>query len=222
MELTNGIDWARLVADLHASQDDLVQKAHEALLNLGQLARELRQSVVPVHKIIVVNVVHMRTPILKADEFALLLEQLVVFWNVLVQNHKGQIDCALDVAVIRARHCTVDRLVWTRDERLVPLHIVGYVGRTMPLCCVWSCGYVNIYMCTYIYAYIYIYMYICIYIYTYIRPTQSIMYVPLQVNGFQKNVLLIVQYKYLKSCPGDFCSPESDLPHKIMRYYHSI
>jgi len=49
------------------------------------------------------------------------------------------------------------------------------------------------------------------------------MLVPLQVNRFQKNILLIVQYKYLKSCSGDFYSPESDLPHKIMRYwfYHS-
>jgi len=58
----------------------------------------------------------------------------------------------------------------------------------------------------------------------YSRPTQSIMYVPLQVNGFQNSVLLIVQYKYLKSCFGDFYSPESDLPHKIMRYwfYYSI
>jgi len=36
-----------------------------------------------------------------------------------------------------------------------------------------------------------------------IRPAQSIMYVPLQVNGFQKSVLLIVQYKYLKSSSGD-------------------
>ena len=53
--------------------------------------------------------------------------------------------------------------------------------------------------------------------YIYIRPTQSIMYVPLQVNRFQKNILLIVQYKYLKSCFGDFHSPESDPPHKIMR-----
>ena len=57
-----------------------------------------------------------------------------------------------------------------------------------------------------------------------IRPTQSIMYVPLQVNTFRKSVLLIVQYKYLKSCSGDFYSPESDPLHKIMRYwfYYSI
>jgi len=42
------------------------------------------------------------------------------------------------------------------------------------------------------------------------------MYVPLQVNRFAESVLLIVQYKYLKSCSGDFYSPESDPPHKIM------
>ena len=56
------------------------------------------------------------------------------------------------------------------------------------------------------------------------RPTQSIMCVPLQVNRFQKRILLIVQYKYLESCSGDFYSPESDPPHKIMRYwfYYSI
>jgi len=29
-------------------------------------------------------------------------------------------------------------------------------------------------------------------------------YVPLLVNRFQKSVLLIVQYKYVKSCSGDF------------------
>jgi len=36
-----------------------------------------------------------------------------------------------------------------------------------------------------------------------IRPTQSIMHVPLQINIFQKSILLIVQYKYLKFCCGD-------------------
>jgi len=34
--------------------------------------------------------------------------------------------------------------------------------------------------------------------------TQSIIYVPLQVNRFQKSILLIVQYKYLKTCSEDF------------------
>ena len=50
-------------------------------------------------------------------------------------------------------------------------------------------------------------MHICFYIYIYIytyRPTQSIMYVPLQVNRFQKRILLIVLYKYLKPCSRDF------------------
>ena len=51
------------------------------------------------------------------------------------------------------------------------------------------------------------------------RPTQSVMYVPLLVNRFAESVLLIVQYRYLKSCSGDFNSPESDPPHKIMRYW---
>jgi len=57
-----------------------------------------------------------------------------------------------------------------------------------------------------------------------LRPTQSVMYVPLQVNRFAQSILLIVQYRYLKSCSGDFYSPESDPPHKIMRYwfYYSI
>ena len=40
-----------------------------------------------------------------------------------------------------------------------------------------------------------------------IRPTQSVMYVPLQVNIFHQSILLIVQYKCLKSCSGDFYSP---------------
>jgi len=36
------------------------------------------------------------------------------------------------------------------------------------------------------------------------RPTQSIMYVPLQVNKFWKIIFVIVQYKYLKSSSEDF------------------
>ena len=52
------------------------------------------------------------------------------------------------------------------------------------------------------------------------RPTQSVMYVLL----LDESVLLIVQYRFLKSFSGDFYSPESDPPHKIMRYwfYYSI
>jgi len=36
------------------------------------------------------------------------------------------------------------------------------------------------------------------------RPSQSIMYIPFQVNRFQKNISLIVQYKYSKSCSKEF------------------
>jgi len=36
-----------------------------------------------------------------------------------------------------------------------------------------------------------------------VRPTQSIIYVPLQISRFQESILLIVQYKYLKSCCED-------------------
>jgi len=50
------------------------------------------------------------------------------------------------------------------------------------------------------------------------------MYVPLKVNRFAENTLLIVQYRYLKSFSGHFDSPESDPPRNIMRYwfYYSI
>jgi len=34
----------------------------------------------------------------------------------------------------------------------------------------------------------------------------------------EKCNLLIVQYKYIKSYSGDFYSPESDPPHKIIKY----
>jgi len=83
--------------------------------------------------------------------------------------------------------------------------------------------YIHIFISIHIYTHLYIHIYIHIFISIH-RPTQSIMYVPLQVNRFRKSVLLIVQYKYLKSCSGDFYSPESDPPHKIMRYwlYYSI
>jgi len=35
------------------------------------------------------------------------------------------------------------------------------------------------------------------------HPTQSVMYLPLQVNRFAESILLIVQYRYSKSCSGD-------------------
>ena len=73
-------------------------------------------------------------------------------------------------------------------------------------------------ICIHVYIYICEHIYICMH--RHIRPTQSVMYVPLQVNIFAKNILLIpliyLQYRYLKSCFGDFNSPESDPPHKIM------
>ena len=40
-----------------------------------------------------------------------------------------------------------------------------------------------------------------------VRPSQSMIYVPLLVNRFQKSVLLIVQYKYSKFCSGDLIFP---------------
>jgi len=72
--------------------------------------------------------------------------------------------------------------------------------------------YINIYIYIYIYTYIheytyisiYIYIYIYMYMYVYIRPTQSVIHVQLLVNGFQKSILLILQYKYFKSCSEDF------------------
>ena len=57
------------------------------------------------------------------------------------------------------------------------------------------------------------------------RPTQSIIYVPLQVNRFQKSILLIIQCEYLKSCSGDFILQDLILRTKsIMQYwfYYSI
>jgi len=51
------------------------------------------------------------------------------------------------------------------------------------------------------------------------RTTQWIMYIYSQENRSQNCILLIVRYKYIKSCSGDFYSPEPDPPHKIMRYW---
>jgi hypothetical protein len=52
-----------------------------------------------------------------------------------------------------------------------------------------------------------------------LRPTQSMMYVPLQVNRCQNCILLIVEYNYLKSIAKDIYFPESYPPHKIMLYW---
>ena len=56
------------------------------------------------------------------------------------------------------------------------------------------------------------------------RPPYPInhVYVSFQVNIFHKSILLIVQYKYLKSCSEDFSSKiqqKSDSPHDIMHYF---
>ena len=58
------------------------------------------------------------------------------------------------------------------------------------------------------YTYIFTCVYTCkfIYIHTniYISPTQSMIYVILLVNSFQKIMLLIVQYQSSKSCSWNF------------------
>ena len=38
----------------------------------------------------------------------------------------------------------------------------------------------------------------------YICPTQSIIYIPFQSNRFNKSILLILQYKHVKSCSKNF------------------
>jgi len=45
------------------------------------------------------------------------------------------------------------------------------------------------------------------------------MYVPSEVNRSEKCILLIVEYKYIKSWSEGFYSQESDPPHKIMNYW---
>jgi len=51
-----------------------------------------------------------------------------------------------------------------------------------------------------------------------VRQTQAMMYVNLQIKRFLTSILLIFQYKYLKSCSGDFDCPESDPLLKTMRH----
>jgi len=63
-------------------------------------------------------------------------------------------------------------------------------------------AYIHVYMCVYIHVHIYIYMYI---IHVYYPPDdEPIMYIPFQVNICHKSILLILQYKYLKSCSEDW------------------
>ena len=52
----------------------------------------------------------------------------------------------------------------------------------------------------------------------FVPPTQS-MYVPFLVNQFRSSILLIGQYKCLKSCCGDFYSRKSDAPHNIKLFF---
>ena len=53
------------------------------------------------------------------------------------------------------------------------------------------------------------------------RPTQSIMYVPFQVNRCHKNILLIVQYKYFISCPED-CILENPTKIRFSAQDHAV
>ena len=62
---------------------------------------------------------------------------------------------------------------------------------------------ISLYIYTYTYMYIYTYIYICIYVYTYI-------YIYTHMNIFTYMNIYIYIYMY---------SPESDPPHKIMRYW---
>ena len=64
-----------------------------------------------VHKIVVVQLAHVRAPVLEADELALLLEEFVVLGDVFGQDHEGQIDRPLHVAVVRPGHRAIHRLV---------------------------------------------------------------------------------------------------------------
>ena len=55
-----------------------------------------------------------------------------------------------------------------------------------------------------------------------IRPTQSVICVPLQVNRFQKSILLIVQYKYSKSCSEVLSHWFSAQDHVVLRLFLNI
>jgi len=93
--------------------------------------------------------------------------------------------------------CDILHSVWhtTHDVQLSVWHTTHDIQL---LCHVWHS----------VYATHYIFICVC---HT-SRPTQSIIDVYLVVNRFQKSTLLIVQYKYLKSCSEDFV-----LQHPILR-----
>ena len=49
------VDRARLVAHLHATQDDLIQEAREPVLDLGVLGDQRREREMAVHQVVVVD-----------------------------------------------------------------------------------------------------------------------------------------------------------------------
>ena len=63
---------------------------------------------------------------------------------------------------------------------------------------------ITVHVCIHICKSTHLHIYTSTHLHSYNRPTESIIHVPLQVNRFQKSILLIVQYKYSKSCSGDF------------------
>ena len=64
-------------------------------------------------------------PVLITDEFTFVLEQFVVLGNVLGENNEGEENSPLHVRVIRTRHCSIDRLIGTGDERFVTFDVMG-------------------------------------------------------------------------------------------------
>ena len=52
-----------------------------------------------------------------------------VLGYVFAQNDVGEVYGSLDVAVVRAWHCAVDRLVWASDERLVAFNVLRDIRR---------------------------------------------------------------------------------------------
>ena len=49
-----------------------------------------------------------------------------------LQDDKGEVNCALDIAVVGARHGAINRLVRTSNERLVAFDIIRNVSGAVP------------------------------------------------------------------------------------------
>ena len=49
-----------------------------------------------------------------------------------LQDDKGEVNCALDIAVVGARHSAINRLVRTSNERLVAFDIIRNVSGAVP------------------------------------------------------------------------------------------